>query len=94
MIIELSPLDHVVGGVPHVCASSRKYGYTWIKRVNNKPYIEVAHVYTSGSTCHAVALDYFLDSGYIESKNEKMTDDAHWLRMRVNQHLKMVGIKL
>lgn len=90
---ELIPLDHIIQNVNHVSAHSMTYGYTWAIRRGNAPWKAIAHVYVSGSTCHARALDYFMENGYTENENCKMFDDNTWLKIQVGRHLKEVGIK-
>lgn len=90
---ELIPLDHIIQNVNHVSAHSMIYGYTWTIRRGNAPWKAIAHVYVSGSTCHARALDYFMANGYAENENCKMFDDNTWLKIQVRRHLKEVGIK-
>ena len=92
-INELIPLDHIIQNVNHVSAHSMTYGYTWTVKQGNGPWKAIAHVYVSGSTCHARALDYFMANGYTENKNCKMFDDNTWLKIQVRRHLKEVGIK-
>lgn len=92
-INELIPLDHIIQNVNHVSAHSMTYGYTWTVKQGNAPWKAIAHVYVSGSTCHARALDYFMANGYTENKNCKMFDDNTWLKIQVRRHLKEVGIK-
>lgn len=92
-INELIPLDHIIQNVNHVSAHSMTYGYTWTVRQGNAPWKAIAHVYVSGSTCHARALDYFMENGYTENENCKMFDDNTWLKIQVRRHLKEVGIK-
>ena len=93
---ELPELDHVLTGVKHIPAQSKKYGYTWVVRSKrHHPWLAAAHVFCSGSTCLAVAIDYFKLHGYEETDHSKgkLVDDVTFLKLEVTQHLKSLGIK-